>query len=87
MGWSGTVTSGYRTPEYSESLCFDMCGAPSCPGTCAGRSSNHSGKVYPRGAIDVSDEATFGAIMRRLGNPIKNSLGPADPVHFSVSGS
>lgn len=84
-GWGGSVTSGYRTPEYSESLCFDMCGAPSCPGTCAGRSSNHSGSKYPAGAVDVSDPGTFGSIQPKIGSPLKNDL-PADPVHFSVSG-
>ncbi len=30
-GWQGTLNSGYRTPEYSEHLCREMCGAPSCP--------------------------------------------------------
>jgi len=84
-GWSGSVTSGYRTPEYSESLCFGMCGAPSCPGTCAGRSSNHSGDHYPAGAVDVSDYSNFGSIQPRIGSPLKNNL-PADRVHFSVSG-
>lgn len=84
-GWGGVVSSGYRTPEYSESLCFDMCGAPSCPGTCAGRSSNHSGKKYPAGAVDVTDFETFGRIQPEIGSPLKNDL-PADRVHFSVSG-
>ena len=85
MGWNGTVLSGYRSPEYSEQLCMNMCGAPSCPGTCAGKSSNHSGKVYPAGAIDVSDEATFGSIMAKIHAPLKNDL-PSDRVHFSYTG-
>lgn len=85
-GWAGTVTSGYRTPEYSESLCFDRCGQPSCPGTCAGRSSNHSGTAYPHGAVDVTDYTNFGTIQRRIGSPLRNSL-PSDRVHFSVSGT
>lgn len=84
-GWNGTVTSGYRTPEYSESLCQRMCGQPSCPGTCAGRSSNHSGKDYPAGAVDVSDYANFERIQYEIGSPLRNDL-PYDPVHFSVNG-
>lgn len=86
-GWKGTVTSGFRDPAYSESLCLAMCGAPSCPGRCAGRSSNHSGKEYPAGAVDVTDYTNFGAIQPRIGSPLHNSLGSADPVHFSVAGN
>lgn len=83
--WHGSVTSGYRTPSYSESLCLKMCGAPSCPGTCAGRSSNHSGKRFPEGAVDVSDPAGFAAAMRAVHGPLRNDL-PADRGHFSVTG-
>ena len=90
--WKGTVVSGYRSPEYSEQLCYGICGAPSCPGRCAGRSSNHccpptfKGKA-PEGAIDVSDYVTFRGELQRLGHwdKLKNDL-PADPVHFSRSG-
>lgn len=87
-GWDGTLVSGYRTPEFSESLCQRMCGAPSCPGRCAGRSSNHSGNEKPRGAVDVSDFAEFGRLMARapFDPKIHNALGAQDPVHFSVSG-
>lgn len=84
-GWKGVVTSGYRTPAYSTSLCIDRCGAPTCPGTCGGASSNHSGKKYPAGAVDVTDEVTFASVQRRIGSPLRNDL-PADRVHFSVSG-
>lgn len=84
-GWKGTVTSGYRTPAYSEHLCQQMCGAPSCPGRCAGRSSNHSGKRFPAGAVDVSDYENFARIQRRIHSPLKNDL-PSDRVHFSVTG-
>ena len=87
-GWRGTINSGYRDPAYSEGLCREICGAPSCPGRCAGRSSNHSGRVRPAGAIDVSEYAQFGELMRRC--PLKprifNALGARDPVHFSASG-
>ena len=88
-GWTGVVTSGYRTPEYSESLCYAMCNQPSCPGRCAGKSSNHSQTMLNGGnggAIDVSDYVTFGNIMRAKGAPLQNQLGSADPVHYSPSG-
>ena len=87
-GWTGVVVSGVRTPEYSEQLCYNMCGAPSCPGRCAGRASNHNmsaNQGYPYGAIDVSDYTRFESIQWQIGSPLKNDL-PIDPVHFSVSG-
>jgi hypothetical protein len=87
-GWKGTLNSGFRDPVYSEKLCISMCGAPSCPGRCAGRASNHAGNSNPSGAIDVSDYATFGQLMRRCpySPRIFNALGAQDPVHFSASG-
>lgn len=87
-GWSGSVTSGWRSPEYSRSLCINMCNAPKCPGRCAGESSNHVGTSPDRFAIDVSDYVTFGRIMARPDAPkpkIWNNL-PSDRVHFSPSG-
>lgn len=83
------VISGVRTPEYSEELCYNMCGAPSCPGRCAGRASNHNmepHEEYPEGALDVSNHYNFGAAAKRVGAPLINALGAADPNHFSVSG-
>lgn len=85
-GWTGTVVSGYRTPEYSEGLCYQMCGSPTCPGRCAGRSSRHSQK-NGNGAVDVSDYYRFGQLMKQLGAPFWNGLGAADPVHFSKAGN
>jgi len=87
-GWNGRLVSGWRDPAYSESLCYRICGAPRCPGRCAGRSSNHSGSAVPHGAVDVSDYDTFGRVIARcpLRPKIINTLGARDPVHFSVSG-
>jgi peptidoglycan hydrolase-like protein with peptidoglycan-binding domain len=87
-GWKGTLNSGWRDPAYSEQLCLHMCGKPSCPGKCAGRTSNHAGSVKPAGAIDVSDYVTFGHLMARCPYTpkLQNKLGARDPVHFSVSG-
>ena len=53
-------------PEESEKTCFDLCQAPTCKPPnrpCAGRGSNHSADVKPRGAIDVSDQTRFGQLM------------------------
>ena len=85
-GWTGVVNSGYRSPEYSEQLCYQICGAPSCPGRCAGRSSNHCLKGNRQGAVDVSEPEQFAAIQRRIGSPLFNALGAADPWHFSATG-
>lgn len=88
-----TPKNGYRTPAYSESLCYEICGAPSCSGTCAGKSSNHSGKVFPGGAIDLNgqgeadilqsliDKAAKKGIPRLLQNQL-----PQDRIHYSNSG-
>jgi hypothetical protein len=87
-GWKGTLNSGWRDPAYSEHLCLNMCGRPSCPGKCAGRTSNHAGSVKPAGAVDVSDYVTFGHLMARCpySPKLQNRLGARDPVHYSVSG-
>jgi ABC-type transporter Mla subunit MlaD len=84
--WSGVVVSGWRDPVYSEQLCLNMCGQKSCPGTCAGRASHHSGSVYPAGAIDVSDYYVFAEEARAVGAPFYNAL-PNDRVHFSTTGN
>jgi hypothetical protein len=86
-GWQGHLNSGYRTPEYSEHLCMGMCGAVRCPGKCAGRTSNHSQRTSPRGALDVTDYVHFGELMKRCPHspPIFNNL-PADRLHFSSTG-
>lgn len=84
-GWRGTLVSGYRSPEYSEQLCYNICGRPSCPGLCAGRNSNHTRLGAGQGAVDVSDYYNFAIIQRRIGSPLRNNL-PSDRVHFSTSG-
>jgi hypothetical protein len=88
-GWKGTLTSGWRDPNYSQSLCYRMCGRPRCPGKCAGTSSNHVGSEKPRGAMDVSDYVRFGQLMRQCPHSprIYNALGWRDPVHFSATGN
>jgi hypothetical protein len=87
-GWNGVLVSGWRSPVYSEGLCRRMCGRPSCPGKCAGRSTNHVGNSPARFAMDVSDYIKFGHVVARC--PVKpkvhNAL-PRDLVHFSPSGN
>jgi len=87
-GWHGRLVSGWRSRAYSQHLCYAMCGAPQCPGRCAGVATNHVYSQPDRFAIDVSDYGTFGALMGRC--PIRpvlhNFLGARDPVHFSPSG-
>lgn len=87
-GWDGVLVSGWRDPAYSEQVCREMCGAPTCAGRCAGRTSNHVGSVKPRGALDVTFYDDFDRLMRScpLEPRIFNALGDRDPVHFSASG-
>lgn len=91
-GWKGRLNSGWRSPAYSDSLCRRICGAPFCPGRCAGRRSNHAGSApppaQPSGALDVSDYITFKLLMLRAPFRIKlyNAMPVTDPVHFSTSG-
>lgn len=91
--WGGTMLSGYRSPEYSEQLCIGICGHTSCPGLCAGRSSNHSCpptatcKKY-EGAGDFTDAARLCAYARAHGVPLHGGgeFLPNDVNHCSNSG-
>jgi len=81
-GWSGTVTSGFRT--YGEQAALyqrSPAGGPLAakPGT----SSHEFGQ-----AVDVTNPGGFGATMTSAppGARLYNRLGAADPVHYSVSG-
>src|SRR3954451_23185176 len=87
-GWPGHLVSGYRSPAYSESLCYAMCGRPSCPGKCAGRATNHAYATPARFAIDVSDYVKFREVIAHspLRPKIHNAL-PRDLVHFSPQGN
>lgn len=88
--WHGSIISGGRTPAYSTWLCMQICGRPTCSGTCAGASSNHaSNDGFPlpiNGAVDVSDPDGFEDAMAEIGCPyFRNDL-PLDPNHHSPSG-
>lgn len=93
-GVSFHVISGVRSPEYSEQLCENMCGAPTCPGRCAGRGSNHAMPptgtgVAPEGAVDVYPGAPALEAWCRAHNAPLYGNGFAlaqDLNHFSATG-
>ncbi len=82
-GWSGTVTSGYRT--FYEQAQLNAAGAFSAP---AGL-SNHETTKYPGGAVDVTNPSQLISVLRSYPGPLKligGVLGPVDPEHFSATG-
>jgi hypothetical protein len=82
-GWTGTVTSGYRT--YYEQAQLNAAGAFSA---VAGH-SNHETTVYPGGAVDVTNPSQLIGVLRAYPGPVKlvgGVLGPVDPEHFSATG-
>jgi|GEM_PF-2498573 len=82
-GWSGTVTSGYRT--YYEQAQLNAAGDFSAP---AG-SSNHETTAYPGGAVDVTNSSQLIGVLRNYPGAEKligGVLGPVDPEHFSATG-
>ena len=83
--WGGVLVSGYRTPAYSQQLCYGICGAPTCPGRCAGTSSNHTKTSYPGPAGDVTDYIRCENALIDVGSGYRNNL-PYDLVHMSKSG-
>jgi hypothetical protein len=83
--WSGYLVSGYRTPAYSTQLCYGICGHPTCPGLCAGATSNHAKLSYPGPAGDVTDFIRCENALIDVGSGYRNYL-PRDLVHMSKSG-
>ena len=82
-GWSGSVTSGYRS--YSEQASLNAQGLYSAP---AGK-SNHESADYPGGAVDVTDPALLSQVLKGYPGPqtlVGGVLGPVDPEHFSATG-
>jgi hypothetical protein len=82
-GWTGTVTSGYRT--YYEQAQLNAAGAFSAPAGV----SNHETTAYPGGAVDVTNSSQLIAVLRNYPGPRKlvgGVLGPVDPEHFSATG-
>lgn len=88
-GWPGAVTSGWRSDEQQRQACIDVCGnGNGCPGTCAAPGeSNHRGKVWPLGAVDVSNPEAFqAALLKCPFARLKGMQLPNDRVHFSATG-
>jgi hypothetical protein len=82
-GWTGTVTSGYRT--FYEQAQLNAAGAYSAPAGV----SNHETTVYPGGAVDVTEPSQLIGVLRNYqGQPklVGGVLGPVDPEHFSATG-
>lgn len=82
-GWTGTVTSGFRT--LYEQVQLNAAGAFSAP---AGF-SNHETAAYPGGAVDVTNPSQLITVLRGYPGPEKlvgGVLGPVDPEHFSATG-
>lgn len=78
-GWHGAVNSGYRTKAEQTRICATGVRPCATPGT-----SNHEKKVFPGGAVDVSDAAQLSQIL--MASPYRSVLvwaGAKDPVHFS----
>lgn len=91
--WKGTLLSGVRTVQHSIDICEAQCHAPSCPGTCAGATTNHtcppSHTCVPyEGAADVTDPAGFEAWCRANNFPAYGAgyALPNDVNHFSHTG-
>lgn len=85
-GYTGYAFSGWRSPEKSEGLCYQICGAPSCPGRCAGKASRHAQKGDGEGAVDLTNPDQFEQIAYRLGLRLHNNL-PSDLPHMSAYGN
>jgi hypothetical protein len=88
-GWTGTLTSGYRSAADQARVCATGVQPCAAPGT-----SHHQGLAYPDGAIDVtprySGPQSFVAIVRGSGLQGATEIqaaGAKDPVHISIVGS
>jgi hypothetical protein len=77
-GWKGTVTSGYRDRAEQADACAHTSGPCATPGQ-----SNHQGKRFPRGAVDVTNAEELAQILSGLAGSLLKWAGSADPVHFS----
>lgn len=82
-GWSGNVTSGYRSAADQARVCATGVKPCAAPGT-----SNHQKKRWPGGAVDVTDWETLRTLVPRYPGPgpTLKWFGAGDPVHFSGNG-
>lgn len=79
VGWHGYIESGYRSYQEQVEVCATGVKPCATPGT-----SNHQGKVFPKGAIDVRESEASGlsAKLQAVHSPLVYA-GSKDPVHFS----
>jgi hypothetical protein len=82
-GWSGSVTSGYRTTQ-QQAEAVSTFGPKAPPGQ-----SNHNKVNYPGGAVDVSDYQTLARLVPSYPGPGPTLVSGSvigDPLHFSSNG-
>jgi len=77
-GWKGTVESGYRSYAEQKAIWDSGVRPAAQPGQ-----SNHEGKRFPRGAVDVTQAAELAHILGALPGSLLQWAGSQDPVHFS----
>ena len=78
-GWGGIVTSGYRSRADQARIYTSGVRPAAKPGT-----SNHEGKTFPSGAVDVTAAALLSSVLsKRPGPHLLQWAGSKDPVHFS----
>ena len=78
-GWTGGVSSGYRTLAQQTAIYNSGVRPAAVPGT-----SNHEMTAFPGGAVDVTNASQLSAILAH--SPYAQMLvwaGSKDPVHFS----
>ena len=83
-GWTGTVTSGYRSDAQQTAIYKSGVRPAAVPQSMGGHGSNHEFTAYPGGAVDVSNPTQLAQILAR--SPWGQKLLPAgakDPPHFS----
>jgi hypothetical protein len=83
-GWQGSVNEGYRTDSQQAGIYNSGVRPAAVPVSLGGGGSNHSGKGYPAGAVDVSQAAQLSKILSR--SRYRDLLvwaGAKDPPHFS----
>ena len=85
LGESVGLTSGYRSPAHQRAVCRGLCGADSCPGTCAARSRHSWGDAADHGVppsshyADAACSAKFNFVFRE-GDHMHLDLDPEHPI-------
>jgi hypothetical protein len=83
-GSTMTVNSGYRSPLHQQHICQGICGASSCPHTCAKCSNHSSGN-----AVDLKHSSPKCALGSKACNPgkfhlIYNEKAGGDHLHIDL---